>query len=147
MNASANRFVASPMTSLIPYGLSKIWGHPANRHAGGVSAVARCFLRSGSWGSYQLKKKLGLFSPQGRVISWVDGLQVRLLGSSQQSQACFYYGLYDWPSMQFLRRFVRHGDLCADIGANVGTYSLLLAEGITIKSLLPLRRPTCLHPM
>jgi len=62
------------------------------------------------------------------VIPWVDGLRVRLLASSQQSQACLYYGLSDWPSMQFLRSYLRPGDLCADIGANVGLYSLLMAR-------------------
>lgn len=113
---------------MIPYGLRKIWGHSANSDPGGGSAVARCLFRSGTWGSYQLKKRLKLFLPQGSVIPWDDGLQVRLLGSSQHCQACFYYGLSDWPPMQFLRRFARHGDLCADIGANVGTYSLLLAR-------------------
>lgn len=30
--------------------------------------------------------------------------------------------------MQFLRRYLRQGDLCADIGANVGIYSLLMAR-------------------
>jgi FkbM family methyltransferase len=53
---------------------------------------------------------------------------VQLLSSSQLSQACLYYGLGDWPSMQFLRRYLRPGDLCADIGANVGVYSLLMAR-------------------
>ena len=53
---------------------------------------------------------------------------MRLLTSSQQSQACLYYGIPDWPSMQFLRHYLRPGDLCADIGANVGIYSLLMAR-------------------
>ena len=81
------------MNSLIPYGLRKIWGHPANGAPGGASAVARCFLRSGSWGSYQLQKQLGLFPAEGREITWVDGLRVRLLVSSQQSKSCLYYAL------------------------------------------------------
>ena len=116
------------MPSLLPYGLRKIWSHPANRTPGGLKAWVRCLGRSGSWASYQLQKRLGLFPKQGRVIPWIDGLQVRLLTSSQQSQACLYYGTPDWPSMQFLRRYLRPGDLCADIGANVGIYTLLLAR-------------------
>ncbi len=62
------------------------------------------------------------------MVPWVDGLRVQLLSSSQQSQACLYYGIPDWPSMQFLCRYLRPDDLCADIGANVGIYSLLLAR-------------------
>ncbi len=116
------------LTSFLPYGLSKIWEHPGNRAPGGLRAVARCLCRSGAWGSYQLQKQLGTFPAKGRVIAWVDGLKVHLLRNSQLSQACLYYGLSDWPSMQFLRRFLRPGDFCADIGANVGIYSLLLAR-------------------
>ena len=116
------------MPSPLPYGLRKIWSHPANRAPGGLRAAARCLRRSYAWESYQLQKRLGLFPRQGRVVPWIDGLQVRLLTSSQQSQACLYYGTPDWPSMQFLRRYLRPGDLCADIGANVGIYSLLIAR-------------------
>jgi FkbM family methyltransferase len=116
------------MPHLIPYGLRKIWAHPANRAPGGLRSFVRRMGRSGGWWSYQLQKQLGLFPVQGRVIAWIDGLRVRLLSSSQQSQACLYYGTPDWPSMQFLRRYLRPGDLCADIGANVGIYSLLIAR-------------------
>lgn len=116
------------MPSPLPYGLRKIWSHPANRAPGGLRALLRCLGRSSSWGRYQLQKRLGVFPRQGRVTPWLDGLQVRLLTSSQQSQACLYYGIPDWPSMQFLRRYLRPGDLCADIGANVGIYSLLIAR-------------------
>jgi FkbM family methyltransferase len=112
------------MPILIPYGLRKIWAHPANRYPSVLQALGR----SSSWVSYQLQKQLGLFPAHGRVIPWIDGLRVRLLSSSQQSQACLYFGIPDWPSMQFARRFLRPGDLCADIGANVGIYSLLLAR-------------------
>lgn len=90
----------------------------------GLRVMARCLRRSGAWASYQLQKQLDIFPAEGRVIPWVDGLKVHLLRSSQQSQACLYYGLSDWPSMQFLRRYLRPGDLCADISANVGIYSL-----------------------
>jgi FkbM family methyltransferase len=83
---------------------------------------------TGAWFRYQLQKQLGLFPAQGRVIPWEDEMRVLLLSSSQGSQSCLYYGLHDYPSMQFLRRYLRLGDLCADIGANVGIYSLLMAR-------------------
>jgi len=116
------------MPSLLPYGLRKLWSHPANLAPGGLRALVRCLGRSSAWASYQLQKRLGLFPNQGRLIPWIDGLKVRLLTSSKQSQACLYYGTPDWPSMQFLRRYLRPGDLCADIGANVGIYTLLIAR-------------------
>ena len=116
------------MQRLLPYGLRKIWSHPASRAPGGLRALARSLRCSSGWGRYQLQKRLGLFPKQGRLIPWIDGLQLRLLTSSQLSQACLYYGIPDWPSMQFLRRYLRPGDLCADVGANVGIYSLLIAR-------------------
>ncbi|WP_338441295.1 FkbM family methyltransferase [Synechococcus elongatus IITB4] len=116
------------MSPLIPYSLQKIWNHPAHRSLSGLPALIAPLSRSCAWGGYQLQKQLKLFPAEGRIIPWVDDLKVQLLSSSQQSQTCLYYGLGDWPSMQFLRRYLRLGDLCADIGANVGTYTLLLAQ-------------------
>lgn len=116
------------MTHLVTYGLHKIWIHPANRAHGGIQTLVRCLVRSGAWATYQLLKQLGLFPAQGRVIPWIDGLRVRLMSSSQLSQSCLYYGTPDWPSMEFLRGYLRPGDLCADIGANVGIYTLLMAR-------------------
>ena len=113
---------------MIPYGLRKIWSSRANRSPGGIKALALCMSRSAAWSQYQLQKQLGIFPPQGRSIPWVDGLRVQLLSNSQASQACLYFGIGDWPSMQFLRRYLRPGDLCADIGANVGIYTLLMAR-------------------
>ena len=116
------------MPVLLPYGLRKIWSAPSNRAPGGLKALKRCLERSGAWFRYQLQKQLGLFPAKGRVIPWEEGMRVLLLSSSQGSQACLYYGLHDYPSMQFLGRYLRPGDLCADIGANVGIYSLLMAR-------------------
>jgi FkbM family methyltransferase len=39
----------------------------------------------------------------------------------------YYLGLYERGSMSFLLRFLRKGDLFADVGANVGVYSILAA--------------------
>lgn len=118
------------MSPLIPYSLQKIWNHPAHHSLSGLTSLTRPLQHSSAWAAYQLQKQMKLFPAEGRIIAWVDDLKVQLLSSSQQSQACLYYGLSDWPSMQFLRRYLRLGDLCADIGANVGTYTLLLAQRV-----------------
>jgi len=102
--------------------VGRIWRHPANR------PLPVRLGRLAAFGGYQLRKQLGLFPAAGEAITWERGLRVQLLRDSQLSQACLYYGLGDWPSMQFLLRALRPGDLCADIGANVGLYSLLLAS-------------------
>ena len=50
--------------------------------------------------------------------------------------------------MQLLRRYLRPGDLCADIGANVGIYSLLIARhagpvNVHAFECLPSNIPSC----
>src|SRR5262249_15085658 len=40
-----------------------------------------------------------------------------------------YVGLHEFPDMMFLLHFLRSGDLFLDIGANVGTYTVL-ASGV-----------------
>jgi FkbM family methyltransferase len=39
----------------------------------------------------------------------------------------FYLGLYEHASMSFLLRYLRPGDVFADVGANVGVYTVLAA--------------------
>ncbi|WP_259701113.1 MULTISPECIES: FkbM family methyltransferase [Synechococcales] len=116
------------MRTPFPYGLRKIWSHPSHCASGGLRGLSHRLGGTVRWATYQLQKKLSLFPATGRVIPWVDGLKVQLLTNSQGSQSCLYYGLFDWPSLQFLRRYLRPGDLCADIGANMGTYRLLMAR-------------------
>lgn len=116
------------MRNILPYGLSRIWAHPHNRDLEDRLILRQCLRRSATWATYQLEKHLGRFPNEGRSLAWVDDLRLYLRADSQSSQACLYYGLGDWPSMQFLRQYLRKGDLCADIGANVGIYTLLMAQ-------------------
>jgi len=72
-----------------------------------------------------------LIFPGPAVYAWVGGLQVLAdrgldLGAVVGN---LYKGLQDFEDMSFLLHFLRPGDLFVDVGANVGTYTLL-ASGI-----------------
>ncbi len=112
------------MPSLIPYGLRRIWSHPAH------SSLWLKLHHSQLWLRYQIRKQLDLLPPDGRLIRWGPdrSLRIQLHPSSQLSQVCLYYAQPDWPSTSFLLRYLRRGDLCVDIGANVGVYTLLMAS-------------------
>src|SRR5450759_4047181 len=90
-----------------------IWNHPANRHRR-LRQLARAF-------SYQVQARAG-----DRAQVWVD------LHRTSASKA-FYANPPDWPQMRVWQQRLRPGDLFLDIGANVGTYSVLAASlGATV---------------
>jgi hypothetical protein len=41
-----------------------------------------------------------------------------------------YVGLHEFEEMAFLLHFLRPGDLFADVGANVGSYTILAAVAV-----------------
>ena len=99
-----------------------IWDHPANRHRR-LRQLARAF-------SYQVQARAFHRRMQARVGDraqvWVD------LHRTSASKA-LYANPPDWPQMRVWQQRLRPGDLFLDIGANVGTYSVLAASlGATV---------------
>ena len=67
-----------------------------------------------------------------------DGLRVGVSKGGNSSERVVYARLPDWPEMPIWQRWLRHGDHFADVGANVGLYSLLAAErGCTVHAFEP----------
>ena len=99
-----------------------IWNHPANRHRR-LRQLARAF-------SYQVQARAFHRRVQARVGDraqvWVD------LHRTSASKA-FYANPPDWPQTRVWQERLRPGDLFLDIGANVGTYSVLAVSlGATV---------------
>ena len=99
-----------------------IWNHAANRHRR-LRQLARAL-------SYQVQARAFHRRMQARVGDraqvWVD------LHRTSASKA-FYANPPDWPQMRVWQECLRPGDLFLDIGANVGTYSVLAASlGATV---------------
>jgi FkbM family methyltransferase len=94
-----------------------IWDHPANRN--------RRVRQLGKAVSFQLQARLlhrraqAMVGETGKI--WVD------LHRSSASKA-LYANPPDWPEMLVWQRHLRHGDLFFDVGANVGTYTVLAAS-------------------
>lgn len=79
------------------------------------SAVLR-FIR------YQIASR---FHGGTMVYEWVKGLRFYVRRGETALTGNIYAGLYEFSDMGFLLHFLRKGDVFADVGANVGSYTLL----------------------
>jgi len=90
--------------------------HPLNRdHA--LRALSG-FVR------WQLGSRL---VPGPVLVPFVEGTQIFARPGLAGATGTVYVGLHDFEDMAFLLHLLRPGDRFADIGANVGTYSILAA--------------------
>lgn len=65
--------------------------------------------------------------PNGIVISYINDTKFLMKRHMTGATANFYMGLQEPSEMAFVLHFLRKGDLFSDVGANVGSYSLLAA--------------------
>ncbi len=93
-----------------------IVGHPFNRGRR-IGAIGR-FLR------WQLAQRL---LPFPVALPFVDGLRLLVERGMTGATGNFYCGLHEAEDMAFVLHFLRPGDVFYDIGANIGSYSLLAA--------------------
>ena len=98
--------------------------HPANRHRKMQAALD--YLRW-NFGKRILEAEY--------ILPLIE--HARIIVSERQNYATLTYvnGLWDFPEMMFLLHFLRPGDLFADIGANVGGYTILASAVAGAKSL------------
>jgi FkbM family methyltransferase len=97
--------------------LTHVWrfasAHPVTRDRP-LGALAR-FV------GYQLRIRL-----TGRVVHpWIANASLLMRPSMRGATGNIYYGVDELPEMGFLLHFLRQGDLFFDVGANVGTYTVL----------------------
>ncbi len=94
--------------------LTYIWRHPANRGRR-IAAVARAV-------GWQIRKRA---TRRPLDIAYA-GMTLRCHPDSTAASAVLYCnGMPDYDEMGFMRRYLRGGDNFLDVGANVGTYTLL----------------------
>lgn len=90
--------------------------HPLNaRHKG--LAVSR-FLR------WQVGSRL---LPGAVAVPFVDGTVLLAQPGMEGATGNIYCGLHEFPDMSFVLHALRPGDLFVDVGANVGSYTVLAA--------------------
>jgi FkbM family methyltransferase len=63
------------------------------------------------------------------IIQW-EGMLLEVGMHARAAAAAYYLGRPDWWEFDFIERFVRPGDVAVDVGANVGVYSLFLAQRV-----------------
>jgi FkbM family methyltransferase len=91
--------------------------HPLTRRA-----PVRALARVAAW---QIRSRL-----EGEVIvPWIENQKLVVRRGMTGATGNIYGGLHEFPDMMFLLHFLRCGDLFLDIGANVGTYTVL-ASGV-----------------
>lgn len=99
--------------------LSFIWRHPLNR-SGKFSAIAR-FVR------WQLSSRL---LPHSVALPFVNDTVLYVRRGMSGATGNWYCGLHEYRDMGFLLHFLRPGDLFLDIGANIGSYTVLAAGAV-----------------
>jgi FkbM family methyltransferase len=102
--------------------LKFITTHPLNRDRK-ISAVAR-FM------TWQIKSRLA----RGAMIhAWVNGSRFLVQRGETGLTGNIYTGLHEFPDMGFLLHVLRPEDLFVDVGANVGSYTVLACAAIGAK--------------
>lgn len=74
---------------------------------------------------WQIRSRLS----QEVVVPWIDGQRLAVRRGMTGATGNIYAGLHELSDMAFVLHFLRPGDLFLDIGANVGTYTVL-ASGV-----------------
>ncbi len=99
--------------------LSFIWNHPLNRN-GKLRAVGRFF-------KWQLASRL---LPYTISLPYVNDTSLFARKGMTGATGNWYCGLHEYRDMGFVLHCLRPGDLFLDIGANVGSYTVLAAGAV-----------------
>lgn len=91
-----------------------ITGHPLNREH-----KLKSIIRFAKW---QLGSRL---VPGAILYDWINGSKFLVKTGETGLTGNIYTGLHEFPDMGFLLHFLRGEDLFVDIGANVGSYTIL----------------------
>jgi FkbM family methyltransferase len=96
-----------------------ITDHPLNREHK-LSSIIR-------FAKWQVGSRL---VPGAIVYDWINGSRFLVRTGEKGLTVNIYTGLYEFPDMGFLLHFLRAEDLFVDIGANVGSYSILACSAV-----------------
>jgi FkbM family methyltransferase len=92
----------------------EILNHPMNRHHK-TAAIIRVL-------QWQVRSRL---DSQPVVVQYVNGSKLLVKRGMSSAIANIYTGIFEYQDMAFVLHVLRPGDLFIDVGANVGTFSIL----------------------
>lgn len=100
----------------LPQVVSFIWRHPLSRH--------RRLARLGRFIRWQVGARL---VPGPVVVPFVENTRLVVRRGMQGATGNVYTGLHEFDEMAFVLHTLRSSDMFVDVGANVGTYTVLAA--------------------
>jgi FkbM family methyltransferase len=93
-----------------------ILGHPINRGRP-VAALAR-------FAAWQVRSRLR----DEVIVDWIDGAKLVVRRGMTGATGNIYCGLHEYADMAFVLHLLRKNDLFLDIGANIGSYTVLASS-------------------
>jgi FkbM family methyltransferase len=77
--------------------------------------------------TWQMRSRL---SRRPHVFKTANGAKMWAVSGMTGATGNLYVGLHEFEEMAFLLHFLRRGDLFADVGANIGSYTILAAVAV-----------------
>ena len=99
--------------------------------SGLLRSIARGYVRHSPLekGKYHLVQAMRRIAPQEKMVSRIAGRFLMELDLSEFLQGnLYYYGYYEPDLTEFIEKTIRPDDVMVDVGANIGTFSLLAAS-------------------
>lgn len=122
MAANLNRLLPAPARNLWTT-LSGVLRHPLNS-----DARLRALGRYLAW---QVGSRL---VPGSVAVPFVDGTRLLAKPGMVAATANIYLGLHEFEDMAFVLHLLRPDDLFADVGANIGSYTVLASGAVGCRS-------------
>ena len=85
---------------------------------------------------------LKLFKNVNTTVNYGNDLKINLDVNEWIQQQIFFFGIYDINGISYLRNTLKTGDVFIDIGANIGSYSLIASELVKDKGKVISFEPT-----
>lgn len=119
--ANTYRHIGDQLTELLS-SLKFIVGHPLNRGRP-LSTLAR-------YASWQICSRL----KKEVVVDWIEGTKLVARNGMTGATGNIYCGLHEYADMSFVMHLLRAGDLFVDVGANIGSYTVLASGACGAKT-------------
>jgi FkbM family methyltransferase len=108
----------------LPAVLRYVWNHPLSAN--------RRWARMRRFFQWQLASRL---LPGAAVVPFVNDTRLLVRRGMHAGTGNIYTGLQEFDEMAFVLHALRPGDLFVDVGANIGTYTLLAAGAVGCRCL------------
>ena len=113
-----------------------VTNHPLNRERK-LSAII-------GFAKWQIGSRLVL----GAVVyDWINGSRFLVKTGETGLTGNIYTGLHEFPDMGFLLHFLRSDDLFVDVGANVGSYTILACSAVRARGIAFEPVPNTFHKL